>query len=164
VKLLEDNTDNQDDAENCAAQLMETVPFVMRALRYELRRERPADLSVPQFRALAFVRRHSGASLSEVAEHLGLTLPATSTLIDRLVERALLSRAPNPDNRRRLVLTLTDAGQAAWSLTHSDAQEHMAQRVADLSPADRAAVIHALQILRSIFASEDPLSDQEPTR
>src|SRR5215472_3469611 len=112
MELLDSKTDDSSDAEACAAQIMETVPLVMRTLRTEMRRRRPADLSVPQFRALAFVRRHPGASLSEVAEHLGLTLPATSTLIDHLVARELVRRAPNPDNRRRLVLTLTADGQA----------------------------------------------------
>ena len=51
-----------------------------------------ADLSVPQFRTLLFLRRHPGASLSEVAEHIGLTLPSISKMIDRLEARDLLAR------------------------------------------------------------------------
>src|SRR5690349_2776005 len=120
MELLENRSNNPASAEACAALMMETVPSVMRTIRAEMRHRRPCDLSVPQFRALAFIRRHPGASLSDVAEHLGLTLPAASTLVDNLVARDLISRAPNPENRRRVTLTLTPPGQAAFAAAHAD--------------------------------------------
>src|SRR5690348_2467081 len=126
MELLENESDDLARAERCAATIMETVPLVMRAIRAEMRRRRPADLSVPQFRALGFVRRNPGASLSEVAAHLGLTLPATSALIDLLVARELIVRALNPNNRRRVTLTLTPLGASTLGAAHADAQARLA--------------------------------------
>jgi DNA-binding MarR family transcriptional regulator len=62
---------------------------------------RAHGLSVPQFRALGFVHRHAGSSLSEVADHIGLTLPAMSRLIDGLVELQLMRRQSQSADRRR---------------------------------------------------------------
>ena len=45
-----------------------------------------------QFRTLAFVDANQGASLSEVAGHIGLGLPSMSKLVDALVNRELLTR------------------------------------------------------------------------
>src|SRR5690348_2872032 len=50
---------------------LETIPTVMRAIRTMMRAEGKKDLTVPQFRALGYIDRHRGASLKDVAEHLG---------------------------------------------------------------------------------------------
>src|SRR5512136_2172583 len=97
----------------CAQEILEVVPAVMRAIRAEMRRHRMADLSVPQFRTLAFVDRNVDASLSDVAEHIGLTLPSMSKIVDGLVSRKLVTRQTHPTDRRRMTLTLTTRGQTA---------------------------------------------------
>src|SRR5213593_56534 len=92
-------------ADRCAREILETVPLVMRVVRGEMRRQGAHLVSVPQFRALAFVERHPGASLAGVAEHLGVTAPTASTIVDRLVRRRLVGRVPDPAERRRVVLS-----------------------------------------------------------
>src|SRR5437763_5179002 len=107
---------------DCAELLMELAPLVLRSMRGEIRRQH-ADLSVPQFRALAFLSRHEGASLSDAAAPLGLTLPAASRLIEGLVEHRLVTRVLTTADRRRVELTLTPVGRAvleeARSATHA---------------------------------------------
>ena len=65
-------------ADQCAREILDVIPLVMRTIRAEMRRARGADLSVPMFRALNYVGGAEGASLSEVAAHLGVTLPSMS--------------------------------------------------------------------------------------
>ena len=62
-----------EDARECARRVMELIPAVMRCIRAEMRQQCRNQLSVPQFRPLAYVRRQPGVSLSEVAEHIGVT-------------------------------------------------------------------------------------------
>jgi hypothetical protein len=45
------------DPEESARKLLEVVPITMQDIRSEMRRRRTIDLTVPQFRALAFVNR-----------------------------------------------------------------------------------------------------------
>src|SRR6185369_8728731 len=73
--------------EESAEALLDTVPLVMRTVRQLMREQRSSDLSVPQFRALGFINRHPETSVSAVAEHLGLSVAATSRLVDALVAR-----------------------------------------------------------------------------
>jgi DNA-binding MarR family transcriptional regulator len=162
MELLGNRSDDSPSSADCATLVMETVPLVMRAIRAEMRRRRPADLSVPQFRALGFVRRNPGASLSEVADHLGLTLPATSALIDLLVARELLVRALNPSNRRRVMLTLTPLGASTLAAAHADARARLAELLAALSADERRVVVRAMRILRPVFAAGEA-SEGDPT-
>ena len=105
----------------CAQEILEVVPAVMRTIRAELRRHRMADLTVPQFRTLAFIDHKADASLSDVAEHIGLTLPSMSKIVDGLVVRKLVTRQTHPTDRRRMTLALTTRGQTALQVhTHAD--------------------------------------------
>ena len=70
--------------ERCAAAVMETALLVTRLVRADVRQHRPAKLSVSQLRGLAFLNAHPGASLSEMADYLGLTPPSTSKLVDEV--------------------------------------------------------------------------------
>lgn len=142
--------------DTCARELLETVPLVMRAVRAEMRRHRAEGLSVPQFRTLGFVGREAGASLSAAAEHVGLTLPSMSVLVDGLVARKLIVRAPDPRDRRRVTLTLTPRGRTLLARTHRAAEARFAERLAVLRPEDCAAVQSSLRLLRGIFEQDQP--------
>ena len=98
--------------DTCAHQLMDTAPQIMQAIRVEMRRGRGSDISIPQFRTLAFIQRNPDSSLSNLAEHLGLTLPSVSKLVDGLVKQELVIRQESTEDRRRLTLELT----TSWSI------------------------------------------------
>jgi DNA-binding MarR family transcriptional regulator len=146
--------------DECTREILEVVPLIMRAIRAEMRSQRTPDLSVPQFRTLGFLSRHAGASLSDVAEHIGLTLPSMSKLIDGLVKRGLVNRETFPQDRRRVTLELTVQGQATWQAARQATQAHLAERLEALSEPERAALISALQALRPIFMSSIETDDQ----
>jgi DNA-binding MarR family transcriptional regulator len=120
-------------------------------VRAEMRRHRAADLSVPQFRTLTFLSRQAGASLSQVAEHIGLTLPSMSSLVEGLVERKLILRNPHSVDRRRVTLTLTARGQSVLEAAHGATQAALAEKLAALSAQDRTIVVQAMLALRPLF-------------
>ncbi len=161
MKPLEKAT-NQAQIEHCASLVMEIVPTIMRTLRTEMRSHRSPDLSVPQFRALNYVSRNAGASLSDVAEHVGLTLPSMSKLIDTLVGRRLLTREVASDDRRRLTLALTASGHDTLHNTRQATLARLAQDLAILSPEECAAVSDAMHILSRAFTPDSPESSQRP--
>jgi MarR family transcriptional regulator for hemolysin len=137
----------------CARQALDVVPLVMRAIRAEMRRHRMPGISVPQFRALAFLNRQPGASLSDVAEHIGLALPSMSKMVDGLVGRHLVRREVHPDDRRRVTLSLTRQGRAVQEAARAATQSSLAQRLAALSASERARVVEVMELLRPLFAS-----------
>ena len=84
----------------------------MRAIRREMRAAASPALTVPQLRALLFVNRNPEVNLSKVAEHLGVGVTGASGLVDRLVRHGLLARETDPNERRRIQLTVTPDGRA----------------------------------------------------
>lgn len=60
---------------------------------------------------LAAVETTKGGTLNQVASNVGRGAPAVSRAVDTLVRAGLVDRQPDPDNRRRLQLRLTEAGR-----------------------------------------------------
>ncbi|HEY0648080.1 MarR family winged helix-turn-helix transcriptional regulator [Phenylobacterium sp.] len=77
---------------------------------------RALGLTPQQHQALLAIRAHAGLkamSVGELAESLLIKNHSALGLVDRLVERGLLVRAAAPHDRRRVALTLTEAGAQA---------------------------------------------------
>jgi DNA-binding MarR family transcriptional regulator len=139
--------------DTCAQEILEVVPSIMRTIRTEMRRHRTVDLSVPQFRTLGYIDRNANASLSDVAEHIGFTLPSMSKMIDGLVARKLVTRQTDPTDRRRMTLALTRSGLTALEASRAAARACLAESLATLTEAERANVMKAMEALRPIFTS-----------
>lgn len=150
-------------AQDCAREILEVTPLVIQAIRFEMRSHRLTDLSVPQFRTLAYISRHPGASLSEATEFIGLTLSSMSILVNGLVERGIVEREVSSQDRRRIHLTLTPVGEHMLDGARQGTVARIAELIADLQPAERTTVYDALELLRPIFLPRSlaPLRDAE---
>jgi DNA-binding MarR family transcriptional regulator len=137
----------------CAHELMDTAPQIIQAIRVEMRRGRGSDISIPQFRTLAFIQRNPDSSLSNLAEHLGLTLPSVSKLVDGLVNQKLIIRQESTADRRKLTLGLTQAGASIVNSARAGAQANLAKKLGGLSNSELEAIYRATQLLRPIFAN-----------
>jgi len=135
-----------------AREVLEVVPLIMRTIRKEMRSRRSPDLSVVQFRTLLFLNRNPGASLSTVAEHLGLTLPTVSKMVDRMVANNLVTREDSSADRRRMTLTLTAKGQNLLAEARGGTLERLAGILEGLAPGEREVVHQAVQILQGLFS------------
>ena len=141
-------------AQHCAAEILEAVPSIIRFIRSEMRSHRGADLTVPQFRTLALLSRSQGASLSVVAEFLGLSRPATSRLVDGLVKNGLVTRKIPAGNRRRVALSVSARGRATWEAARQATQQRLAEVIAPLTVAQLARIQDAMRVLRGSFQPE----------
>jgi len=128
--------------------------LVLRIIRTEIRSRRAPDLSVQQFRSLFFLNLQPGATLSDIAENIGLTLPSMSKMIDNLVARELVTRHICPTDRRRIRLMLTASGKALIDEALLAVQSALAERLTDLPAAKRSVIARAMHTLRPIVTLE----------
>jgi DNA-binding MarR family transcriptional regulator len=135
----------------CAQAVLKGVPPVMWFIRRRMRRHRAPGLSVPQFRMLVLVDSQPTLSLSEAAQHLGVSLPGASRMISGLVGRRLVERKPCSQDRRQIALELTRRGRAALRSARQATQEHLARELAGLDEAQQQAVCEGMQVLQSVF-------------
>lgn len=140
--------------EQCASVLMETMHPIMQFIRTEMRSQREPSLSVPQFRVLAFLNRHPGASLSEVSEHLGVTRATASAMTERLVQRNWVDRTADPQERRQIMLTLTETGRTYLEQMRDSTRHRIAELLNQLSSEELADVAAGLSILSEVFHSQ----------
>jgi DNA-binding MarR family transcriptional regulator len=127
----------------------------MHFIRYQMRRHRQAGLSVPQFRALIYLSHNENASLSDIAEHLGLSLPATSRMVELLVKRGWMRRRSRSSDRRCICLSLTGRGRAVFEAALEATQVALRQRLKALSAGEVSLVSGAMQVLTRAFAPEN---------
>ncbi len=141
------------DPEDTARKLLEVVPVIMQDIRSEMRSRRSPELTVPQFRVLAFVNRNEGSSLWEVAHHMGLTPSTTSRLVDGLIVRGLMARIDHPADRRRLQLTVTDRGATILKISTEGTVSYLGDMLSRVNTDNRELVDKAMEVLRTIFAA-----------
>jgi DNA-binding MarR family transcriptional regulator len=139
----------------CAQELMDTAPQIMQSIRVEMRRGRGSDISIPQFRTLRFIQCNPDSSLSKLAEHLGLTLPSVSKLVDGLVKQELVIRQESTADRRCLTLVLTQTGASIVNSARASAQANLAKNLGRLSDNELETVYRAMKFLRPIFAYQN---------
>jgi DNA-binding MarR family transcriptional regulator len=151
--------DHTPSIDETAHLVFDVVPQVMQNLRAEMRRRRGPEISVLQLRALAYLRRNPGATLSSVAEYVGLTLPSMSSQVSGLVARNLIDRSISAEDRRFVTLTLTEQGRSLLETARHGTQESLAKTLSVLSADERTTVVEAMKLLAQVFA---PPSSEAP--
>ena len=139
--------------EESARELLDVVPLVIREIRSQMHSQGSSDLTIPQFRTLAFVNRNQGSPLCKVADHMGLTPPSASTLVDGLIKRGMMTREDQPDDRRRVRLVVTSHGRAILEASTRGTMVYLAKKLSSIGADDREVIVKAMKTLRSVFAS-----------
>src|SRR5215207_1125891 len=136
-----------------ARQTLELLPVLRRWVTARIRwAGADAGLSLRQYAALGGIQ-HGASSPGELARLWQVTPAVITGIIDRLERRELVRREPDPDDRRRLRLALTDAGLAASMLVERVLTEELAVQLAKASPRELAELGRALDLLQRTFAT-----------
>lgn len=112
------------------------------------------DLTFPQWRVLVVLGDESGgATVSEVAGRIGVTVPATSRQLRRLARRTLVEVSPDPHDRRAARATLTAAGRSTREAILAFRRRHIAESLSRINVAEGglrelAAIAEALDNYR----------------
>lgn len=141
-----------DTLDACARELLDVMPLVMQDLRRTMRSQRSADLRVPELRSLAFLRHAPGSNLTDLAEYIGVSLPSMSKLVDALAVRNLIDRQPDPGDRRRVRLFLTEEGMALLMTAREAVKAGFTAKLSQLGPEEVAKVAMGLGLLRGLFS------------
>jgi DNA-binding MarR family transcriptional regulator len=72
---------------------------------------READLTAPQYQTLRLLWARDARPFKELANSNGCTPPTMTGIVDSLEKKGLVTRQPNPADRRSLLVTLTDKGK-----------------------------------------------------
>ena len=116
--------------------------------------EQEFELSVWQWRIIAVLGEREGLTSTEVAQRTLMDKPTVSRAAASLIERGILERHIDRDDRRRAPMRLTDEGQAIYAAVMPRAIESERELLDALSP-DEAKTLHELLSRLSAVASPD---------
>jgi len=119
--------------EHLAYLLAQANREISRQLEERLRQE---GVPVEQWRILTVLSDGQGHSMGELAEAVLLNHPTLTKMVDRMVSDALVYRAQDKKDRRRVLLFLSDRGKTLAKQLAPLAQSHEAriiQRYGDKS-------------------------------
>lgn len=133
----------------------ETVPPVWNTVRSHVRATaaHKFDISEEQFHILRHLRR-GPRSASELADIGRISRPAISQAVDILVDKGLVSRRQDADDRRYVQVELTKEGAALLEAVFGQARQWMKEKLSPLKADDLQAVLSGLAVLKDAFCDE----------
>ena len=134
----------------------ETIPPVWNKVRGNVRciATEYYEVTVDQFHILRHIRKGRG-SVSELAENQQISRPAISQAVDILVEKGLVSRRTNAEDRRYIQLELTPGGNELLNTIFKQNRTWMMQKMAGLSPDEIDCIVCGLEILKNTFIEQE---------
>jgi len=121
--------------------------FMHRSMRDFKRFMDLTGLSFSQINILMWLVHGGNTGVSEIGEQLGVTNPAASQAVDRLVQLGMIERTEDPDDRRAKRLALTQKGRALIE-QGVEARSKWIEGLTDaLTPEQQDMIISALTLL-----------------
>lgn len=102
-------------------------------------------LTTTQWAALAKLRELQPCSQGNLGRETAMDMATIKGVVDRLVKRGLINTRPDTEDARRLVLTLTKAGQETIDRNRSAALDVSTQTLKPLTPGERMMLMELLQ-------------------
>jgi DNA-binding MarR family transcriptional regulator len=117
----------------------------------KLRQEAGGGLSPSQTSALAVVERHGPLTPSDLAARERVQRPTATRVITNLEAAGLVSKTPDPDDRRSCLVAVTPRGAALLDEVRTRKDAYLAERLRKLPAEDRATLRRAAELLEELL-------------
>ncbi len=127
------------------------VPFQLLLLSKAMDRTSARQLShqygmtLAEWRVLAYIGSSGPASAGEIGAEAGIDRAEISRAVARLSEAKLINRQPDPKNRRRLIINLTQLGQNRHKQVRNDRRAFFKHITKDLDDKEVESLANMLK-------------------
>lgn len=120
------------------------------------------DVTLPQYKVLRLLLEEGQMTANVLSGHMGVTPGNLTGVVDRLESAGLVSRQRDPQDRRCIHVSLTEAGQARAQAIIPSIRGRVQSLFAALDPAAFEAFQHSLNLLEASLDAEDALVEPQP--
>ncbi len=106
-------------------------------------------LSIVGFQVLALLEMHGGMPMTRLADELGVALPNATGIVGRLVERGIVARADDAQDRRRVLVTLTDDGRRVIAEMEAGRRERMSRLFSVMTDEQQRRLLQSVKDLHA---------------
>lgn len=111
----------------------------------------PGELSIPERSALARLDRQGPSATADLARTEQITPQAMANTLASLEKRGLVRRRPDPMDRRRAVVSLTEAGEQALRHKRDARGRQLAAALSEhFTPAELDGLAEAVPLIRRL--------------
>ncbi len=104
------------------------------------------NLTYPQFHTLLAIHRHNpNCTMGTLAEETNQVSATVTGIVDRLVERGLVARTRHPDDRRQVLVQLTDLGIEKLKNVFEMRRQRLMQVLAQIDAPQQAQLVAAFK-------------------
>ena len=144
--------------EEIAYQILRTLRRILRRISQHSREiARESGLSIPQMlcmKAIDGLRSEAEITVAMIASAVQLTPATVSRILDRLEQRGFVVRERRSQDRRRVCVTLSDAGKAQLDDLPQPLNEAFLQRIQRLETGERMTLLASLTRIVELLDAE----------
>ncbi|HWE14340.1 MAG TPA: MarR family transcriptional regulator [Solirubrobacteraceae bacterium] len=124
---------------------------VLGLLYRRIRQTRVAgDLTLPESSALGRLDHHGPMAAAQLATLEQISPQSIGATVQALEAKGLIRRAADPDDGRRVILSLTDAGRGRVHTKRTARTEQLTRALAALTAEERSRLLAALPVLEHL--------------
>ena len=108
------------------------------------------DLTPSQLSAMAVLLNSGDLLMGELAAQEKVKPPSMTRIVNSLEADGYVARRPDPRDHRQCLVALTDSGREVLLANRRRRDQWLAVRLAELDPADREILRHAIRVLDKV--------------
>lgn len=149
------------DIKDFSQRMIELMPQCIRGMsRYEHNYFSRGQITVPQLGALEYLSRIHLCLMSELAQYLGISRPAATGLIDRLISQGLVERRYDDADRRVIKIKITSKGQKIVSDIWNQKRRSYKKVFSQISAQERKQYIQIMEKIAHIMVHQSPSNNK----
>ena len=106
-------------------------------------------LSILQIQTLIFLKHNKKNSMTDIAEYFRIELPSATSLLNKLCDQKLVKRYEDENDRRLVMITLTDEGKALLKQVMCQRRKKIEKVLSYLSKKERSDLANILKTLNN---------------
>jgi DNA-binding MarR family transcriptional regulator len=137
-------------------ELLIALRRVIRAIDLRSRQlNKEAGLTGPQLLVMQNIGKAPGIMVREIAEHINLSPATVTSILDRLELKAVVQRVRSTEDKRKVGVFLTEAGQHMLAKAPLPLQEHFINRFAQLEEWEQSQMVATMQRIARMMDAHD---------